>query len=279
MCKALDVSRSGYYAWRKRKPSARETAAQIMIQHIRRIHKKSKKTYGSPRIHAKLKHEGILCSLNRVARLMRKDKIFGERKRHKTLTTNSNHSYPVAPNLLKRDFYAEKPNQKWVSDITYIPTQEGWLYLAAVMDLFSRRIIGWHMSSHIDTSLVENSLLMALGQREILPGLIHHSDRGSQYASNTIRQLLQNHDIVVSMSRTGNCYDNAVIESFFSTLKCEWIGFQVYPSRILAKRDIFYFIQAFYNPERLHSSLGYLSPVMFEENYYQSLNAVSVLSG
>ncbi|MAT40806.1 MAG: IS3 family transposase, partial [Anaerolineaceae bacterium] len=255
MCKALGVSRSGFYAWKNRKPSTREQEAQIMIQHIRRIHQKSKKKYGSPRIYAQLRQEGISCRLNRVARLMQKNNIFGERKKHKTRTTNSNHTYPVAPNLLKRDFYAEKPNQKWVSDITYISTQEGWLYLAAVMDLFSRRIIGWHMSSHINTGLVEHSLQMALNQREILPGLLHHSDRGVQYASNQIRQLLQDYQITVSMSRTGNCYDNAVIESFFSTLKCEWIGFQVYPNRIQAKRDIFYFIEAFYNSQRLHSAL------------------------
>jgi len=270
LCRILDVSRSGYYAWCIRKPSAREMAAEVMIKHIRRVHQMSHRTYGSLRIHAQLKQEGIACGHNRIARLMHKEEIFGQRKYRKITTTNSKHTYPIAFNILNRQFHADQPNEKWVTDITYIHTLEGWLYYAGILDLFSRKLVGWEMAAQMTTDLVERALRMALYQRQPPKGLLIHSDRGSQYASNQIRRILASNQIVVSMSRTGNCYDNAVMESFFSTLKCEWVDFQKYTSRIQARKDIFAYTEGFYNTVRLHSSLGYLSPVMFEEKYYQS---------
>ncbi len=270
ICQTLDTSRSGYYDWRKRKQSLREEANEALFKQIYQVHHKSRETYGSPRVHAELEQQGYLCSRNRIARLMRLNGLVGRRKYNKVTTTNSKHSYPIVPNLLNRQFYAEQPNQKWVSDITYIPTREGWLYLAGIMDLFSRRIIGWDMGAQINSDLVERALRMALYQRQPSKGLLHHSDRGSQYASNQIRKILASNQINVSMSRTGNCYDNAVMESFFSTLKCEWVGFQKYETRVQARKDIFTYIEGFYNTVRLHSTLGYLSPKMYEAKYYQS---------
>jgi transposase InsO family protein len=192
----------------------------------------------------------------------------GQRKRRRMITTHSHHDFPVAPNLLNRDFHADRPNQKWVADITYIPTAEGWLYLAGILDLFSRKAIGWEMSSQIDADLVEKALRMALYQRQPELGLIHHSDRGSQYASHQIRDLLAVNQIRVSMSGKGNCYDNAVMESFFGTLKKEWVHYQKYQTRSQARTDIFRYIEGFYNTVRLHSSLGYLSPNDFETKYH-----------
>ncbi len=276
LCEVFDVSRSGYYAWQKRKPSDREQAAEIMIRHIRRIHAKYRRIYGSRRIQTSLERDGIHCSRNRVARLMRKEGLFGQRKYKKTRTTHSKHGNPIAENTLNRDFTANRPNEKWVADITYIPTNEGWLYLAAVMDLFSRKIVGWSMSDSIDTDLVENALRMALYQREPEAGLLHHSDRGSQYTSHQIRKILDANKIQISMSRKGECHDNAVMESFFGSLKCEWLGFQTYKTRAEARQDVFAYIEGFYNKIRLHSTLGYNSPNRFEYQYYQSLNPVSI---
>lgn len=270
ICCLLGISRSGYYAWKNRKPSQREHNAQILIDHIRRIHKNNRKVYGSPRVFAQLKKEGYSCNRKTVARLMRQDGLKGQRKYRKVITTNSNHSFPVAPNLLNREFIAEKPNQKWVGDITYIQTAEGWLYLASVLDLFSRKVIGWEMSSHIDADLVERALRMALFQRQPQFGLLCHSDRGSQYASNQIRTILAANRIQVSMSGKGDCYDNAVMESFFGTLKNEWVHYQKYLTRAQARNDIFNYIEGFYNTVRLHSTLGYLSPNEFEAIYHQS---------
>lgn len=268
ICAMLDISRSGYYAWKKRKPSQREHDNQVLIDHIRRIYKLSRRTYGSPRVHAQLGKQGITCNRKTVAKLMRQDGLKGQRKYHRVITTNSKHNFPVAANLLKQDFYADQPNQKWVADITYIPTAEGWLYLAGVLDLFSRKIIGWEMSAQIDASLVEKALRMALYLRQPGFGLIHHSDRGSQYASHQIRNLLITNRIQVSMSGKGNCYDNAVMESFFGTLKNEWVHHQKYRTRSQARTDIFSYIEGFYNTARLHSSLGYLSPNEFEAVYH-----------
>jgi putative transposase len=186
------------------------------------------------------------------------------------ITTDSQHDFPIAPNVLDRDFQASKPNQKWVADITYIPTQEGWLYLAGVLDLFSRKIVGWQMSNQINADLVENALRMALYQRQPGAGLLHHSDRGSQYASSSIRNILAANHIQVSMSKRGDCYDNAVMESFFGTLKNEWVHHQKYQTRLQAKTDIFAYIEGFYNTVRLHSTLGYLSPTEFEARFIQS---------
>jgi putative transposase len=270
MCKLLSLCRSGYYAWKKRKPSQREQENQALIEHIRRIHRLSRRAYGSPRVHAQLRKQGWSCSRKRIARLMRQDGLQGRRKYRKVTTTDSQHDYPIAPNLLNRDFHAEKPNQKWVADITYIPTEEGWLYLAGVLDLFSRKIVGWEMSNQIDADLAENALRMALYQRRPGADLLHHSDRGVQYASHTIRDILAANHIQVSMSNRGDCYDNAVMESFFGTLKNEWVHHQKYQTRYQARTDIFAYIEGFYNTVRLHSTLGYLSPNEFEARFSQS---------
>jgi transposase InsO family protein len=266
MCRVLKVSRSGYYDWRKRKPSARDRANAKLLEAIRRIFKRSRKTYGSPRIHAELKAQGKTCGKNRVARLMRKHGIRARRPRRRVRTTNSKHSWPVAPNLLDRQFAAAAPNRKWVADLSYIDTDEGWLYLATVMDLFSRRIVGWAMADHMETSLVEQAMRMALIRRRPSAGLLHHSDRGSQYASKNYRALLAAWGITVSMSRTGDCYDNAVMESFFGTLKTECAA-ERYATRADARTDIFEYIEVWYNRQRRHSTLGYLSPHAFEMAY------------
>lgn len=270
MCMLLRICRSSYYAWKKHKPSQREQENQALVEHIRRIHKQSRKTYGSPRVHAQLRRQGLTYSKKRIARLMRQNGLQGRRKYRKVSTTDSKHDYPIAPNVLNRDFQAEKPNQKWVADITYIPTEEGWLYLAGVLDLFSRKIVGWDMSNQINADLVENALRMALYQRQPSANLLHHSDRGSQYASYSIRNILADNHIQVSMSNRGDCYDNAVMESFFGTLKNEWVHHQKYHTRSQARADIFAYIEGFYNLVRLHSTLGYYSPTEFEARFMQS---------
>lgn len=272
MCPLLGVSVSGYYAWRKRSPSARAQANQVLLVKIREIHRNSRKTYGSPRIHAVLLRQGIYCGKNRVARLMSQHQICAQRKRHRKYTTQSQHGYPKAPNVLAQNFEAQAPNRKWVSDISYVATEEGWLYLAVIMDLFSRKIVGWAMDRTLGDQLTCMALRMALDQRKPNPGLLHHSDQGRQYASRAYRKLLAANKIMVSMSRKGNCYDNAPIESFFSTLKSEHIHFQKYRTRNDAKTDVFAYIEGFYNRQRLHSSLGYWSPVQFEQNYINLLN-------
>lgn len=269
-CDVLGVSKSGYYAWQVRRKREKKDTLRALITHIHRIYQKSRRTYGSPRIHAELRAEGVMCNHKRIARLMRLEGIQGRRKHRKVTTTDSKHGFPVAPNLLNREFTAEAPNEKWAADITYIPTREGWLYLAVVLDLYSRKIVGWSMSQEITADLVENALRMALFERQPDPGLLHHSDRGSQYASNQIRRIMAANNIQVSMSRTGNCYDNAVMESFFSTLKCEWVHHQNYKTRTEASRDIFNYIAGFYNPVRRHSALGYLSPNQFEADDHLS---------
>jgi putative transposase len=270
LCLVLGIKRSSFYAWKKRKPSKREQDNQALMEHIRRIHKKYRKTYGSPRMYAQLRKQKISCSKKRVARLMRQDGLKGQRKYRKVITTNSRHNFPVAPNVLNREFSAERPNQKWVGDITYIPTEEGWLYLAGLLDLFSRKIVGWAMSDSIDAALVEKALRMALYQRQPGLELLHHSDRGSQYASHQIRDILVANQILVSMSAKGNCYDNAVMESFWGTLKNEWVNHQKYQTRSQAQTDIFSYIEGFYNTVRLHSTLGYLSPAEYEAKYQKS---------
>jgi putative transposase len=269
-CCVLGVARSGYYAWRERQKKGKNDPYQALIDHIRRIHARSRRTYGSPRVHAELRAEGVVCNHKRVARLMLLEGIQGRRKRQKATTTDSKHNYPVAPNLLNREFEAHAPNEKWVADITYIPTREGWLYLAAVLDLYSRKIVGWSTSHQVTADLAEAALRMALYERQPDPGLLHHSDRGCQYASDQIRRILASNRIQVSMSRTANCYDNAVMESFFSTLKCEWVHYQDYKTRSEASRDIFEYIAGFYNTVRRHSTLGYVSPNQFEANGYHS---------
>ena len=266
MCKVLGVSASGYYAWRGRPESQRERDNQVLLDHIKAVHAASRKTYGSPRVHAKLNKQGIHCNKKRVERLMRMHHIRGKRRgRRRVKTTDSAHNLPVAPNLLNRQFEADAPNRKWVTDITYIPTDQGWLYLAAIVDLFSRRVVGWSMASTMHGSLVRNALRMALAGRRPQAGLLHHSDQGSQYASFVYQSLLGDQQMVVSMSRTANCYDNAAMESFFATLKCELVHERHYRTRAEARQDIFEYIEVFYNRQRLHSSLGYLSPEEYEQ--------------
>jgi putative transposase len=264
MCSILGVSRSGYYAWKKRQPSARERANRGLRALIRLLHRKSRGTYGYRRVHAALVAQGNICGLNRVARLMRNEGLHARRRRRYKRTTQSRHNWPVAPNHLAQSFAANGPNEKWVTDITYVRTDEGWLYLAVVLDLYSRLVVGWAMEPFLTDTLTTKALNMALGTRQPPPGFLHHSDRGSQYASGRYRRLLNRHDALASMSRTGNVYDNAPMESFFATLKTELVHLRNYYSRRQAKADIFEYIEVFYNRQRLHSALGYLSPLTFE---------------
>ncbi len=264
MAKALDVSSSGYYSWLKRPEGIRKRNNRRLAVEIKAIHKASRQTYGSPRIHAELAAKGISCSRGRVARLMKEQGIRAKQKRKFRVTTDSKHSLPVAPNRLDRRFEARQPNQAWLADITYIPTREGWLYLAAVLDLHSWKIVGWAMSNRMKRKLVIDALLMAVWQRKPDRGLLHHSDRGSQYCSKEYQNLLKRHGIVCSMSRKGYCWDNAPMESFFHTLKTELIHHRNYRSRREAKSDIFNYIELFYNPKRRHSSLRYMSPSEYE---------------
>jgi len=268
----MGVSTSGYYAWRDRPLSKRSLDNQKLVKEIRTIHTESRKTYGSPRIHARLAAKGFWVSRNRVTRLMRAENIRSKRKKRRIITTDSQHAYPIAPNLLQRDFQSIEPNQKWLGDITYIPTGEGFLYLAAILDLFSRKIVGWAMEDTLASCLVEQAFNMAVHNRKQIEGLLHHTDRGSQYAGGNYQDLLTVFHIKVSMSKSGDCYDNAPMESFFSTLKCEQVHLQDYLTRLEARTDIFSYIEGFYNRIRLHSSLGYLSPEEFERRYYNNLS-------
>jgi len=264
MCQVLGVSRSGYYAWRKRRPGRRSEANRKLLAAIWEAHQASRQSYGSPRVHAVLRQQGIFCGKNRVARLMRANGIQGRvRRRSRPVTTRRAEGTLAAPNILSQDFTACRPNEKWVADITYIDTAEGWLYLASVLDLYSRKIVGWSMADHMETSLVEDAFHMALTRRYPAPGLLHHSDQGSQYTSLAYQHRLSQAKCQVSMSRVANCYDNAVMESFFSTLKLDCASAQ-FASRAQARSAIFDYIEAWYNRRRLHSSLGYLSPEQFE---------------
>jgi putative transposase len=263
-CRVLRVSVSGYYAWCDRSPSDREIDDARLIDTIKGIYDASGGVYGVRRVHRQLIADGKKCSRNRVARLMRRCGIAARRKRKFKVTTDSKHSLPVADNLLNREFSCGAPNRVWASDITYIWTSEGWMYLAAVIDLHSRMVVGWSMSDRIDRNLVLDALDMAVGRRNPEPGLIHHSDRGSQYASDDYQRALGRHGMRCSMSRKGDCWDNAVAESFFSSLKTERVHHRLYRSRTEARRDIFEYIEVFYNRVRLHSTLGYLSPAQFE---------------
>lgn len=270
LCKALDVTRSGYYAWLGRGKSSRQCTNEELSERIAEIHKTSRCTYGCPRIQAELKSQGHRVSRRRVARLMRQQGIrVRRRKRWVPRTTDSHHKLPVAPNLLDREFERTAPNQAWVGDITYVRTDEGWLYLATLLDLYSRKVVGWSMSDKIDRQLVLRALEMATINRRPGVGLIHHTDRGSQYASGDYRQALEQNGMLASMSRKGNCWDNAVAESFFSTLKTELSG--PYKSHAEARRAIFEYIEVFYNRKRRHSSIGYLTPSEFEDRFYSEV--------
>jgi transposase InsO family protein len=266
MCKVLKVSRSGYYAWKRRSPSQRERANEALLAEIRAAYQLSRRTYGSPRIHAWLRRKGYPCGRNRVARRMQLHQIVARKAHRWHPTTTQQHAGDrIAPNLLQGEFRAAHPNQKWVSDITYIDTAEGWLYLASILDLYSRCVVGWAMAEQMDHQLVEKAWQMAQLNRQPPEGLLHHSDRGSQYTSQAYQDQLTALNCTVSMSRTGNCYDNAVAESFFATLKTECAMIQ-FTSKAEARSAIFEYIEGWYNRQRLHSSLDYLSPAEFERS-------------
>ncbi len=265
MCRVLKVSRSGYYTWRIRPESERSKTDRQLTEVIRRLHKASKGTYGSPRITADLRDEGYCHGRHKVARLMRLAGLRGCPKRRFRVTTQRDPSHPVADNLLDQDFTAEAPTQRWAADITFIATNQGWLYLAVVMDLYSRRIVGWSMSRWINRHLVIDALNMAIGARRAGAELIHHSDRGSQYTSDDFRDELIKHGIDCSMSARGNCYDNAVVESFFGLMKREWVNRVRYRTREEARADVFDYIECFYNRKRRHGYLGNISPAEFEK--------------
>jgi len=268
MCGALGVSVSGYYAWHNRGPSVREQSDEELLTQIRTIHQDSRGLYGSPRIHAALHQAGVRCSRKRVSRLMREAGIHSQRRVHRRVnTTDSNPSRPVAPNVLQRDFSASAPNQKWVGDILGVPTDDGWLYVAALLDTFSRRIIGLAMSADRDEALVLAALRMALTQRVLVGELIHHTDRGSQYTADDDLALLKAHGVTVSMSGKGDPYDNAMMESFFSTLRAECTELHHFATRETARLVVFEYVMVLYNRQRLHSSLGYHCPVDFEADY------------
>ncbi len=274
MCRLLHVSRSGYYAWRTRPESARARQDRELIPEIRRVHQQSKGVYGSPRVYAELKAEGQRVGRNRVARLMRLERLKGCPKRRFRVTTQRDPRHPVAKNLLEQDFTADAPNQRWVADITYISTKQGWLYLAVVMDLYSRRIVGWSMRDRMSRRLVVDALKMAVDARRPEGGLIHHSDRGGQYTSDDFRDELARHGIECSMSGSGNCYDNAVVESFFGILKRERVNRVRYRTRAEARADLFDYIEVFYNRKRRHGYLGNISPADHEEQSAGSFEPV-----
>ena len=265
MCRVLDVSRSGYYAWLRHPESKRDKDDKALSLEILEIHQESFCTYGSPRVYRELKRRGKHIGEKRIVRLMRKDGLKAKTKRKFKVTTDSKHHFPVAPNLLNREFTPEEPNQKWASDITYIWTAEGWLYLAVVMDLFSRAIVGWSMSERMNRELVIDAFVMATKRRNPPSGLLHHSDRGSQYASADYQDILAKHGAICSMSRKGNCWDNAPVESFFGTLKREHVFHNRYLYRAQARQSIFVYIEQFYNRKRIHSALGYKTPSEMEQ--------------
>jgi putative transposase len=264
MCRVLEVASSGYYAWRGRGPSRRAQANERLLVEIRACHGKSRGTYGSPRIHRTLSSSQRRVSKHRIARLMQVCGIRSKHRRKYRVTTQSNHRRPIAENVLSRQFVATQPNRVWVGDITFILTGEGWFYLAVLIDLFSRTVVGWSMGDRVNDELTLAALRMALKQRQPGAGLLHHSDQGSQYTSGAYRGCLKDHGLVASMSRRGNCWDNAVAESFFATLEKELLLGWMPENRDVARRAIFDFIEVFYNRERLHSTIGYVSPLAYE---------------
>lgn len=270
MCQVLDVSRSGYYEWFDRPESERSITNRALLKEVRQIHKQSKYTYGSPRITEALQDRGYCCSRPRVARLMHKNGIQAKTKKKYKVTTNSKHSYPIAPNLLGQDFWTTAVNRIWMSDITYVRTREGWLYLTVILDLYTRKVVGWSMSNRLTTRTTTiPAFLQAVKRYQPPPGLIFHSDRGVQYACNDFCELLGHSQVVQSMSGKGNCYDNAVAESFFHTLKTELVYHETYRTRWQARTSLFEYIEVFYNRFRKHSSLGYKSPEEYEQSNYK----------
>lgn len=276
MCRVLSVSVSGFYAWSRRGPSARFEENQRLKLEIRTVHRTTKKRYGAPKVHQELRAQGILCGKNRVGRLMREDGLRSKRSRLFRVTTQSDHAQPVAENHVERRFALEENRELdrvWAADITYVPTHEGWLYLAVVLDLASRRAIGWSIDRLLDRSLVVRAMTMALRQRRPLPGVVHHSDRGSQYASTEYRDLLTGNGMSSSMSRAGDCWDNAVAESFFATLKTELVVDAHWHTRREAKAALIEFIEVWYNRQRRHQTLGYKTPVQYELEVLKRANA------
>jgi putative transposase len=265
LCQALEVSPAGYYAWRRRPRSARRQRRDALAAEIRAIHAEVKARYGSPRIHAELVARGQACCVNTVAKLMRQNGIAARAARKFRRTTDSNHGLPVADNLLGRQFDPASPNEVWVADITYLPTREGWLYLAAVEDLYSRRVVGWAMAEHLGSRLAVDALELAVQRRLPGEGLLAHSDRGSQYASDHYQRLLARHGITCSMSRKADCWDNAPMESFFASLKKELVHGADFATRAEARAAVVGYIEVFYNAQRRHSSLGYVSPAEYEQ--------------
>ncbi len=266
MCRVLEVSRSGLYAWRRRGRSARERADAELSGKIHALHAASRGTYGSPRVHRGLRREGTRVGRKRVERIMKRDGLRGRIRRRFRRTTDSNHRLPVAPNTLNRQFGVDAPDRVWAGDITYIRTTGGWGYLAVILDLHSRLVVGWALADHMRTALVEQALVTALGAREPTADLLHHSDRGSQYASVAYRSRLAAHGIAVSMSRRGDCWDNAVVESFFGTLKQELVHLARWADLVEARAAIHDYIEVFYNRQRLHSSLDYRTPAEVDQD-------------
>jgi putative transposase len=273
MCRVLAVSKAGYYAWVKRPPSARAKADAQLAVAIRAVHRRSRATYGSPRVHAELRATGVRVSEKRVARVMRAAGVRAKQRRRFRVTTDSRHGEPVAPNVLARQFGVGQvggADRVWAGDITYVPTREGWLYLAVVLDLASRRVIGWAMRHTLERGLTLDALTMAVAQRRPAAGVLHHSDRGSQYAGGDYQALLTQHGMRCSMSRKGDCWDNAVVESFFATLKAELVDDADWATREEARTALFEYIEGWYNRQRRHSSLGYRSPVQYEQEQLQA---------
>jgi transposase InsO family protein len=275
MCQVLQVARSGFYAWRRRSPSATAERRTQLTEQIRQMHERSRAVYGSPRVHRDLLAEDVRCSKNTVAKLMRAAGLRSKRRqRFRVHTTDSRHPHPIAPNRLNRAFCQPRPDQAWAADITYIRTAEGWLYLAVVIDLCSRKIVGWATSDSLAAELCLRALEKAVRERRPPRGVLHHSDRGVQYACDAYQELLTRHGLQPSMSRRGNCYDNAVTESFFGTLKTELVHHERYATREAARQNLFEYIEVFYNRRRRHSSLGYVSPLEYEQNPLVSAHAV-----
>jgi transposase InsO family protein len=273
LCRNLGVSRQGYYAYSKRKPGARQAKEQALRQRVKALHSESKRRYGSPRLHRALREEGHRVGKRRVERAMRSMGLRGCGRRRFRVTTKTNPAHGVVENLLDRQFNPSRPNQRWVTDITYVWTNEGWCYLAVILDLFSRAVVGWSIDANLSTSLPLRALEMALLRRRPEPGLMHHSDRGCQYTSSDYLAVLESHGITVSMSRRGNCWDNAVAESFFATLKAELIYERIWQSRAEVRAAIFEYVEVFYNRQRLHSTLGYRTPHQTETQYAATLAA------
>lgn len=264
LCKVLDVSSSGYFAWKERPASHRQRDDLVLLAHVRSAFALSNETYGSPRMTYELRDNGLVIGRRRIARLMRENGLRARQKRRFKRTTDSLHAFPVAPNLLDQDFTATGPNQKWGADISYVWTREGWLYLAVIIDLFARRVVGWATSHRLHRDLALSALRPALAIRRPPAGLIHHADRGSQYCSIDYQAELRRHGILISMSGKGNCFDNAMVETFFKTLKSELVWRTVFQSRVEATVAIGRYIDGFYNPVRRHSALDFISPLQFE---------------